>query len=127
EIFASPWVRQWVALETHNLRLTAERVRWMTGPGNLTDLESLCISDGADDDAVWALCKADLPRLKELAIHEVMRRTGWDDPLLTPAVVPSLALFPMMSRPVEDVPPALTAPPPCSPPSSPRCWPGWST
>jgi uncharacterized protein (TIGR02996 family) len=89
-VFASPWVSEWVSLEMHNLRLTEARALAMTAPGNLTRLEVLLIQDGADDDAVRVIGAARLPRLKRLELQEVMRRSGWDDPLLTPAVVDTL-------------------------------------
>jgi uncharacterized protein (TIGR02996 family) len=98
DLFASPWVRQWVELQTHYVRLTQQRVRWMTEPGNLTELEALAISDGADDGAVRALSEAKLPRLKILGIDEVRRRAGWDDPLLTPAAVHALIDSPLLDQ-----------------------------
>jgi hypothetical protein len=75
--------------------MTAERVRSMTGPGNLTGLDILGISGGADDDAVRALGEADLPRLTTLCIHELWNR---DDPLLTPAAFRALVESPLFAR-----------------------------
>jgi uncharacterized protein (TIGR02996 family) len=95
EIFASPWVRHWDALECQSLRLTAERVRALLAPGNLTSLEGLGFAGGADDDAVRVLAQADLPRLTTLAVQEVRLR---DDPLLTPAALVALAGSPLLGR-----------------------------
>jgi uncharacterized protein (TIGR02996 family) len=95
ELFASPWVRQWGALEFFGPRLTAERVRAIFAPGNLTGLDLLGFSGGADDGAVRALTGAALPRLTALGLHEVR---GRDEPLLTPAAVSVLAASPLLAR-----------------------------
>jgi hypothetical protein len=76
----------------------------MSEPGNLTGLEFLCISDGADDDAVGALGEVNLPCLMGLGIHEVWRRVprgyteGWAPSLLTPAAVHALADSSLLSQ-----------------------------
>jgi uncharacterized protein (TIGR02996 family) len=104
EIFASPWVRHWSLLEMQMVRVTADQVRAMSGPGNLTGLELLCIRDGADDGAIRALGEVQWPRLACLAIHEVWRRPplgyaeAWAPLLLTPAAVHALADSPLLSR-----------------------------
>jgi hypothetical protein len=95
EIFASPWVRYWDALECFSLRLTAERMRALLAPGNLTNLDGLGFAGGVDDDAVRVLAQADLPRLTALGVHEVRMR---DDPLLTPAAFVALAGSPLLGR-----------------------------
>ena len=98
DLFASEWVREWAELQMLHVRLTEERVRSMTQPGNLCGLKGWVITDGADDGAVRSLASAKLPELKGLAIHEVMRRAGWDDPLLTPDVVRVLVGSPLLAR-----------------------------
>jgi uncharacterized protein (TIGR02996 family) len=98
QLFASPWVRNWESLEMQNLRLTADRALAMTAPGNLTRLEVLHLQDTADDEAVRVLGSANLPRLWAFEIFEVRRRTGWDDPLLTPAVVGIILESPLLDR-----------------------------
>jgi uncharacterized protein (TIGR02996 family) len=97
ELFGSRWVREWFELQLQNVRLTEERVRWMTGPGNLTGLEALSVQDGADDGAVRALCRADLPRVHTLAIQEVRRSVG-ESSLLTTAAILALLESPLMTR-----------------------------
>jgi uncharacterized protein (TIGR02996 family) len=98
ELFGSRWVREWFELQLDSIRLTEERIRWMTGPGNLTGLEVLSVKDGADDDAVRALCQADLPRLHTLAIQEVRRGAGGEPSLLTTATVLALLDSPLLAR-----------------------------
>ncbi len=95
EVFASAWARQWVELELHSLRVTAEHVRWMAGPGNLAGLRQLVFAGGLDDDAVRALGEADLPRLEVLAVHELRQR---DEALLTPAALVALGESPLLAR-----------------------------
>ena len=97
DLFGSRWVREWFELQVESIRLTEERVRWMTGPGNLTGLEALSVKDGADDDAVRTLCQADLPRVNTLAIQEVMLSVGGPS-LLTTATVLALLDSPLMAR-----------------------------
>jgi uncharacterized protein (TIGR02996 family) len=97
ELFGSRWVREWFELQVQSVRLTEERVRWMTGPGNLTGLEALSVKDGADDGAVRALCQADLPRVHTLAIQEVRRSLG-EPSLLSTATVLALLDSPLMAR-----------------------------
>jgi uncharacterized protein (TIGR02996 family) len=96
EIFASPWVRHWYALDLQDLLLPQGWVRWMTGPGNLTGLEELAISGGLDDDGVRVLADADLPRLTGLLIHEVLARG--DPELLTSDAAFALAESPLLAR-----------------------------
>jgi uncharacterized protein (TIGR02996 family) len=101
EVFASPWVRQWEQLEIQFLPLSADWVRWMTGPGNLTGLRLLCLSWGPyPDDVVRALTEADpdasLPSLKDLEIQEVpMVR---EEAQLTPAAVGAIVESPLLAR-----------------------------
>jgi hypothetical protein len=100
EIFASPAVRHWSQLELQKVRLTGELARQMSEPGNLIKLETLSVTDGANDDAVRTLCVASLPRLTGLGIHEVWRRymNDWTPSLLTPAAVHALAESPLLAR-----------------------------
>lgn len=95
EIFASPWVRSWDSLELQSIRLTADWVRWLTEPRNLTGLRQLVFAGGLDDDAVRVLAGADLPRLRVLAVHEVRERDG---AVLTPAAVAALGRSPLLAR-----------------------------
>lgn len=88
DIFASPWVRQWVVLQTHSLRLTADRAALMTGPGHLINLEFLAIDGGADNDTIRVFAGADLPALTHMALVEAAPIR--DEPLLSPAAVDTL-------------------------------------
>ena len=103
-IFASSSVQHWTQLEMQKVLLTDELVRSMSVPGNLTGLEILSISDGANDDAVRELAQIGLPQLTGLGIHEVWRRPprgfaeGWAPSLLTPAAVFALAGSPLLAR-----------------------------
>ncbi len=97
ELFGSPWVREWFELQIESIRLTEERVLWMTGPGHLTGLEALSVKDGADDNAVRALCQADLRRLNTLAMQEVRRSCG-EEFLLTSDSVYALLDSPVIER-----------------------------
>ena len=84
-IFASPWVREWVTLQTYSLRLTADRAAAMTRPGNLMGLVFLAIEGGADDEAVRVFVDADLPQLTHLALVELAPVR--DEPLLSAAAL----------------------------------------
>ncbi len=86
--FASPWVREWVTLQTYSLRLTADRAVAMTRPGNLTGLVSLAIDGGADDEAVRVFVDADLPQLTHLALVEISPMR--DEPLLSAAALDTI-------------------------------------
>jgi hypothetical protein len=81
-----------------HVRVTADRAHSMIDPGNLTRLEVLLIMDGADDEAIRVLSSAHLPRLRAFEVHEVRRRTGWEDPLLTTAVVDIILESPLLPR-----------------------------
>jgi uncharacterized protein (TIGR02996 family) len=95
EVFASRWVRYWIELELQYLEVSAEHVRWMVAPGNLTGLRQLVVAGGLDDNAARALGESDLPQLRVLAIHELRDR---DEARLTANALAVLAQSPLLGQ-----------------------------